>query len=94
MSAKHAPAKADNSRQFIGLLIFMEVHRRALGGQFGRLPTALKDWAFAEGGYCLDAPETLPAGGCYFAEVEPPDGEEGPYGISAQITVTRTGGSS
>lgn len=78
----------------LGILIFMEAHRRILGGQFGVIPKPIKEWAFAEGGYCIDAPDNLPAGACEFYELDPTDMEDivdefGHYGLPTQITVER-----
>lgn len=83
--------KVDNQGHFIGVLIFMETHRRLLHGEFGSIPRQLREWAFAEGGYCLDAPELLPAGGCeWIGAGPPPEGEsEEDWGIPSQITVQR-----
>jgi hypothetical protein len=78
----------------LGILIFMEAHRRIHGNQFGSIPKPIKEWAFAEGGYCLDAPDTLPAGACEFYALDPTGVEDlcdefGYYGLPAQITVER-----
>jgi len=78
----------------LGVLFFMEFHRRILGGRFGRIPTPIKDWAFAEGGYCLDAPDILPAGGCEFFDLDPTGMEDhldefGHFGLPTQLTVPR-----
>ena len=78
----------------LGLLFIMEFHRRIFGGRFGRIPAPLKDWAFAEGGYCLDAPDMLPAGGCEFFGLDPTGMEDsldefGHFGLPQQITVSR-----
>lgn len=48
----------------LGALIFVETHRRILGGAFGRIPAPISTDAFDQAGYCLDAPSLLPAGGC------------------------------
>lgn len=74
------------SRNFIGVLIFMELHRRILGGQFGSIPKPIRDYAFAEGAYCIDAPEVLPAGGSRWMDVDPELG-----GLPVQMLVTRDG---
>lgn len=55
----------------IGVLVFMEFHRRILGGKFGSIPEPIKDDAFNMGGYCLDAHETLPAGSMEFISFGP-----------------------
>lgn len=79
----------------LGVLIFMETHRRILGGKFGAIPKPVKEWAFAEGGYCLDAPEQLPAGASEFMDLDPsgiePEqlDEFGHFGLPTQITVER-----
>lgn len=57
----------------IGLLAFVELHRRIHGSRFGKVPEPLKEDAFAAGGYCLDAPGTIPSGGMYYDEFAPPD---------------------
>lgn len=72
-------------RRFVGVLIFIELHRRLLGGQFGSIPKPLSEYAFAEGAYSLDAPEVLPAGGSRWMDVDPE------LGLPVQIMVTRNG---
>lgn len=84
----------DQDSRALGILIFMEAHRRILGGQFGVIPKPIKEWAFAEGGYCLDAPDNLPAGACEFFDLDPTGMEDmvdefGYFGLPAQITVPR-----
>jgi hypothetical protein len=80
--------------RMLGILIFMETHRRILGGQFGAIPRPIKDWAFAEGGYCIDAPDIIPAGGTEFFSMDPEGMEDdcdefGNFGLPTQITVER-----
>ena len=70
----HQPMNTQSHHQ-IGLLIFLETHRRILGGEFGRIPGPLKDDAFSMGGYCLDAHEIMPAGSTEFYSVGPGDDE-------------------
>lgn len=55
----------------IGMLVFVETHRRVLGGKFGRISEPLSEDAFSMGGYCIDAPETLPAGSTEFHSFGP-----------------------
>lgn len=55
----------------IGVLVFMEFHRRILGGKFGSIPEPIKDDAFNMGGYCLDAHETIPAGSMVYERFGP-----------------------
>lgn len=74
----------------IGLLVFMETHRRILGGKFGRIPKPLSDDAFSMGGYCIDAPDLIPGGGCYYDEFAPPD-EEGQNWVVSQFIAQREG---
>ena len=69
----------------VGMLVFLELHRRILGGKFGRIPSPLRDDAFSMGGYCLDAPELMPAGGCFYD-----DCGEG-LGVTMPLTVYREG---
>ena len=59
------------SHHGVGVLVFIETHRRILKGRFGRIPVALKDDAFSMGGYCLDAHELLPAGSVKFESFGP-----------------------
>ncbi len=78
----------------LGIFIFMEAHRRLLGGKFGAIPKPIKEWAFAEGGYCIDAPDSLPAGACKFFDLDPTGleglaNEFGHYGVPTQIMVER-----
>jgi hypothetical protein len=68
---------------FVGILVFTEVHRRILKGEFGRIPKHISDDAFASGGYCLDAPEAIPAGGCEYFRCD----EE--TGLPAQLQISR-----
>ena len=56
---------------FVGVLMFMETHRRILNGEFGTIPAPIKDDAFSMGGYCLDAPETMPAGSMVYERFGP-----------------------
>ncbi len=84
----------DPDTRIIGILIFMELHRRILHGEFGAIPEPIKDWAFTEGGYCLDAPDNLPAGACEFYDLDPTDMEDeldewGHWGMPVQIMVPR-----
>lgn len=90
MSRRHfyQPVRTSH-HQWVGLTIFMETHRRVHSGNFGALPKPLTEWAWAEGGYCIDAPQSIPAGGCYFEPVPPPHDDEWPPGIPAQLEVDR-----
>lgn len=78
----------------LGILFFMEAQYRILNGKFGRIPTPIKDWCLSEGGYCLDAPDSLPAGGCEFYSLDPTGMEDyldefGNFGLPTQLTVMR-----
>jgi hypothetical protein len=66
----HQPMRVQ-SHSHIGMLAFVEIHRRVLGGKFGRIPDPLSDDAFSMGGYCIDAHETLPAGSTEFHSFGP-----------------------
>jgi hypothetical protein len=72
-----------HTRSHLGILFFIETHRRILKGEFGRIPRHLSDAATAEGGYCVDAPESLPAGACYYHQC---DAETG---LPAQLELER-----
>jgi hypothetical protein len=79
----------------LGTLIFIEIHRRILKGKFGKIPQPIQDWCFAEGRYCLDAPETIPAGGCEFfyldsTGLEGDLNEFGHFGCPTQLTIQRS----
>lgn len=63
--AMHAPTRLQ-SHYHVGVLCFVEMHRRILGGRFGRIPAPLQDDAFSMGGYCIDAHELVPAGSTEF----------------------------
>lgn len=63
--ALHTPSSIQ-SHFGIGALVFVETHRRILGGKFGSIPKAISDDAFAQGGYCIDAHELMPAGSVEF----------------------------
>lgn len=82
------PATMLCARQFIGVRVFVELHCRILGGKFGSIPRCLSDDAFSMTGYCIDAPELIPAGGCYYDEFAPPD-EDGPCWVVSQFTTNR-----
>jgi hypothetical protein len=69
--------------RLVGVMVFMEIHRRILGGQFGKIPAHLKDDAFDQRGYCIDAPDEMPAGGCAWFQCDAEDG------LPVQITVER-----
>jgi hypothetical protein len=58
--------RVDHQRCFIGIQFFLEAHRRVLGNNFGSIPEPLKTDAFDQGGYCIDAPESIPAGACEY----------------------------
>jgi hypothetical protein len=49
-------------RSIVGLFAFIEMHRRLLGGRFGRIPEPISRDAWDMSGYCIDAPRLLPAG--------------------------------
>ncbi|HJV72701.1 MAG TPA: hypothetical protein VJ654_00640, partial [Noviherbaspirillum sp.] len=68
---------------FIGMLIFMELHRRIHDSQFGKVPDPLKGDAFGQRGYCIDAPDEMPAGGCCWFQCDAEDG------LPVQITIKR-----
>jgi hypothetical protein len=57
----YAPSSLQSHGQ-VGVLCFLELHRRIHGRNFGRVPSHLSDDAFAAAGHCLDAHELLPAG--------------------------------
>lgn len=60
--SKHAILLPDCSGHgVVGIFVLMETIRR-VGNP---IPRPLKDDAFNQAGYCLDAPEVLPGGGCY-----------------------------
>lgn len=59
------------SHYHVGVLCFIETHRRVLGGAFGRIPEPLKEDAFSMGGYCIDAHESMPAGSTEFSSFGP-----------------------
>ena len=70
------------SRDWIGLRMFVETFRRASNHS----DKALREMATLDGGYCLDAPELIPAGGCRNWDV-PGDPER--LCLPEQITVER-----
>lgn len=59
--------------QVVGVWCFLELHRRIHGNNFGKVPAPLKEDAFVQRGYCIDAPNEMPGGGCYYDEFAPPD---------------------
>ena len=80
-----APA---HSNHVIGVHCFVEMHRRILNNKFGSIPKPLRDDAFSQGGYCLDAPDLMPGGSCFYEEIGPPEDGE-PQWIVAQRIVAR-----
>lgn len=62
---QHQPTRVQ-SHHVVGVWVFLETHRRILGGKFGSIPAALKDDAFSMAGYCLDAHDLIPAGSTAF----------------------------
>jgi hypothetical protein len=68
---KHLPSRVMPNSFILGANIFCQYHLRILGGKFGSIDKRIEVAAFAEGGYCLDAPQLLPGGGCYYLEFGP-----------------------
>ena len=75
----------DNNKHFLGVRIFLEIHDRLLGGKYGKIPTCISEDAFAQGGYCLDAPDELAAGAVESIEIEKD------LWLPCQMTVYREG---
>lgn len=73
----------------VGMLVFMETHRRVLGGQLGKIPEPLKIDAFSMSGYCLDAPNDIPAGGMAWECLDLGEGFDPDDAVSVQLTVRR-----
>ena len=90
MTYHRVPLFAANFNNVVGLLVFMEMHHRILGGKFGRIPKPISEDAFSMSGYCIDAPHFIPAGSCYYDEIGPPD-EDGPQWIVSQSVLAREG---
>lgn len=59
------------THRFVGVMVFLEMHRRILGKEFGKIPKALSEDAFSMAGYCLDAHEEMPAGSTEFHSFGP-----------------------
>lgn len=68
-----------------GLSILMETMRRLQAGIYGgnTAPQHLIKSCWDDGGYNIDAPSSIPAGGCHWLEVD----EEG--GLPEQMMVER-----
>lgn len=75
---KAAPDVGDHTT-WLSVKLLMELHRRGL-----RVRSDRNHWIDA--GYCLDAPEEMPAGGCY-GETFEDMGEDG--ALASQLTVQR-----
>lgn len=60
----HSPALPIPTPGIFRNVMFVELYSRLPLGFNGRPPRCLIEWAHAEGGYCLDAPQEMPAGGC------------------------------
>lgn len=85
----HAASRIEGyARANLGTSLVIELHNRFRGA---RPPKALRDWASREEEYCLDAPEEMPAGGCFREEL-PWAADEGdpevPFVVS-QLTTRR-----
>jgi hypothetical protein len=55
----------------VGVLVFVELHRRIHKGAFGKVPQPIRDDAFGMSCYCLDAPDIMPAGSVFFDRYGP-----------------------
>lgn len=55
----------------VGLLVFLETHRRVFGNAFGRLPEYLSQDAFDMRGYCIDATDIVLCGSMVFDKFGP-----------------------
>lgn len=60
-------------KRIVGLRVFMEFHKRIPSKEIGKMPASIKDDAFSMAGYCLDAPDEIPAGSCFADELNPED---------------------
>lgn len=78
----------------VGMLVFVELHRRYFGGKFGRMPDALSSDAFSMSGYCLDAPGAMPGGGLRYDEYALPDPNGDRNWVLSQFISYREGGAS
>ena len=59
---------------WLGVSICLEMRKRLKCGNETSLPKAIKDDAFNQCGYCLDAPYEFPAGACESVMIEEFDG--------------------
>jgi hypothetical protein len=76
----HRPLRIQ-SHWHVGALVFMELHTRLHGNQFGLVPKPLRDDAFSAAGYCLDAHDALPAGSMLYEEAAQGEGSPMPTTI-------------
>lgn len=83
---RDAASRLERSRHNISLLVHLY---KLLPPQ---PPPRLREWARIEAGYCIDAPDTMPAGGCYSMfvdELHPDRTKPGPFCAPAQLTTQR-----
>ena len=85
---QHTPLSVGRAGFFVGTLVLLETHRRINGNAFGPMPKPLTDDAHNMGGYCIDAPELIPAGACVFHSFGP----EPDDWLVEQVTIQREGG--
>jgi hypothetical protein len=71
------------------LMCNMAKHFPTPSGYGSLAPKHLLRAAWDDHGYCIDAPQTMPAGGCYGLDLPPLGDDETPSYMPAQLTVER-----
>jgi hypothetical protein len=59
------------------------------GGYGSLAPSYLLRAAWDDHGYCIDAPQTMPAGGCFALDLPSMSDDDAPSYMPAQLTVER-----
>lgn len=71
-------ANLPTPHNIVGIWLLMEMYRR-----IGKPTAELTQACFSESGYCIDAPDVIPAGGCFHEQITAKED------IPSQITWSR-----
>lgn len=85
MSIHTQSFRVDPTRTVLGVMLTIELHRRATERGEKRTPAPLRRMGFDDAGYCIDAPAVMPAGGCESVALDAIDL------VGWPMTVTREG---
>ena len=85
MSYANTATTVGNFHRFkVGLLIQVENFKRQPEPKFCDYT-----WLWQDGGYCIDAPDLMPAGGCYAELVNDPTDNTAVEYFPCQLTIVR-----